>query len=152
MKICEYSNPVCFEGEELQIKKQNIIQFTTCNSIYSHVMSYPFHITHSVACFQNDLSRCSYVLAQELDCGSITGDWFGPVGLSPAGQVTGCNHCVITDQETFTLLLLVLNTYNNIFYCCICIFQGLHLSIIFPTGPPILQRLRILGVAICPRY
>ena len=80
----------------------------------------PFHITHSAACALNALnviySRCSYVLVQEQDCGSITGDWFGPVGLSPAGQVTGCNHCVITDQETFTLLLLLLNAYNNIFY------------------------------------
>ena len=45
-----------------------------------------------------------YCIGTGLD--SITGDWFGPVGLSPAGQVTGCNHCVITDQETLTLLLL----------------------------------------------
>ena len=65
-------------------------------------MPYPFHITYNAACFQNDLSRCSYVLAQEQDYGSITGDWFGPVGLSPAGQVTGCNHCVITDQASYT--------------------------------------------------
>ena len=118
-------------------------------------MSYPFHIVHSAAYALNDLSTVGavmYLYRNRTVRGSITGDWFGPVGLSPAGQVTGCNHCVITDQETFTLLLLLLNTYNNIFYCCICIFQGLHQSIILLLSPPILLHLRILGVAICPRY